>query len=449
MPRLARWLFNSFWAAAQLSLTISDCVHLLNPGSPFHAALLNCLPPLLKAEWDEILRAHGSEATRILESTRNRLKPYFESDILRRMFGSKRNALDVHRMMKEGRIVLVNLSSQGRLSGQEADAIGGLIINEVLAVARSLPYGQRYPTYLLLDEFQRFVGRDLEEALPEVRQLQIRLILAHQSFSQLQRGDHDLTSLIFQAQSRMIFGVQGEDADLLAHELGSITFNPKIIKDELYTRRQMQKGHRIVELSSWSEAQAAAENWQKSFGKNWADQKRETRDVRDFKDATVSEGDSRGGNEQDAKGGGTTRTSTVGTHQQLVPNMEEFVELTTRSYYSFDELMNLWARDIRNRKTGETFLRVADDDNIYDVKVKRSTPGHLQWNMETLRREFPQAMDDVERFVEANFQSDFFASPQVIDQEAEKRLAEVVATVIVVRQAPTTEAAASPADPLS
>src|SRR2546422_1053502 len=77
MPRLARWMFNAFWAAAQLGLTISDCVHLLNPGSPFHSSLLYCLPPLLKAEWDEILRAHGSEATRILESTRNRLKPYF------------------------------------------------------------------------------------------------------------------------------------------------------------------------------------------------------------------------------------------------------------------------------------------------------------------------------------------------------------------------------------
>ena len=121
---------------------------------------------------------------------------------------------------------------------------------------------------------RQFVGRDLEEALPEVRQLQIRLILAHQSFSQLVRGNHDLTSLIFQAQSRMIFGLQGEDADLLAHELGSITFDPKRIKDEMYTRRQMQKGHRMVELTGWSEAAAAAANWQKSYGSNWSRQRR-------------------------------------------------------------------------------------------------------------------------------------------------------------------------------
>lgn len=449
MPRLARWMFNAFWAAAQLGLTISDCVHLLNPGSPFHASLLYCLPPLLKAEWDEILRAHGSEATRILESTRNRLKPYFESDILRRMFGSKRNHLDVFRMMKEGRIVIVNLSSKGRLSGQEADAIGGLIINEILAIARSLPFGERYPTYLLLDEFQRFVGRDLEEALPEVRQLQIRLILAHQSFSQLQRGDHDLTSLIFQAQSRMIFGVQGEDADLLAHELGSITFDPKKIKDELYSRRQMQKGHHIVELTGWSDSESQADNWQKAYGTNWADQKRETRDVYDYSNATISRGDSTGRNEQEGKGGSLTRGRTTSTHQQLVANMEEFLELTMRSYYSFDELVNLWARDIRNRKVGEAFLRLSDDANIYDVKVKRSVPGHLQWDMNTLRREYPQALDDVEKFIEENFRSDFFTSPQMIDQETKKRLEAIASPAINVNQVPALESSAVLDDPLS
>ncbi len=426
MPRLARWLFNSFWAAAQLGLTISDCVHLLNPGSPFHASLLACLPPLLKAEWDEILRSHGSEASRILESTRNRLKPYFESDILRRMFGSKRNYLDVLRMMKEGKIVIVNLASKGRLSPQEADAIGGLIINDILATTRALPYGERYPTYLLLDEFQRFVGRDLEEALPEVRQLQIRLILAHQSFSQLLRGDHDLTSLIFQAQSRMIFGVQGEDADLLAHELGSITFDPKKIKDELYSRRQMQKGNRIIELRGWSDSQTQADNWQKSYGTNWADQKRETRDPYDYSNASVSKGDSRGRNDQQGTGGSMARGSTTSRHEHLVPEFEQFVELTMRSYYSFEELKAMWARDIRNRNTGEAFLRLAGDPTIYDVMVKRSTPGHLQWDMEVLRREYPQAMEDVAKFIEANFRSDFFTSPQAIDQEAKKRLEAIV-----------------------
>jgi hypothetical protein len=95
MPRLARWTFNAFWAAAQLGLTISDCVHFLMPGSPYHEPLLNMLPPRLKAEWEDIMRSRSAKATRILESSRNRLKPYFESDILRRMFGTSESRLDV------------------------------------------------------------------------------------------------------------------------------------------------------------------------------------------------------------------------------------------------------------------------------------------------------------------------------------------------------------------
>lgn len=432
MPRLARWLFNSFWAAAQLGLTISDCAHLLMPGSPYHASLLNCLPPMLKAEWAEIQRAQGNEASRILESTRNRLKPYFESDILRRMFGSKRNYLDVLRFMREGKIVLLNLSPRNRLSAQEADAIGGLVINSVLAAARSLPFGERNPTFLLLDEFQRFVGRDLEEALPEVRQLGIRLLLAHQSFSQLERGDHDLTSLIMQAQSRMVFGVQGEDADLLANELASIAFDPKRVKEELYSRRQLLKGHKLIELHSWAEAQNDSAQWSKDFGQGWTSNENESR--RDGSgDRVKGEGQTHSKNERKGEGGSSGQSSTHTRQQHLVPEHEEFLELVTRSYYSFEEEKNIWARNIRNLRTGEAFLRLVDDPTLHSVLVKRSAPGHLNWNASMLREDFPEALEDVERLVEKNFQSEFFASPEVIDREAQLRLEAILRRPVVLQ----------------
>lgn len=426
MPRLARWLFNSMWACAQLGLTVSDAAHLLMPGSPFHTALLTALPPMLKAEWQEIHRSHGAEASRILESTRNRLKPYFESDILRRMFGSTRNHLDVHRMMREGKIVLINLASRNRLSPQEADAIGGMVINEVLATARGLRPEERSPTFLLLDEFQRFVGPDLVEALPEVRQLELRLILAHQSFSQLVRGDIDLTSMIFQAQSRMIFGLQGEDADTVARELASLTFDPKRIKDELYVSRQRQKGHRVVELASWGASDAAAENWSKEWGSGWSSQDSRARREGTFGKDVLSGASGKSGSEAEKKGGGTTQTTTRGSHEQLVPVVEDFEELATRSYYSFDEMMQVWARDVRHRRTGECYLRLVDDPAVYDVRVKRSAPGHLSWDAKTLREELPEILEDVELLLEQNFASDFFTSPQQIDREAQTRLESVL-----------------------
>ena len=266
MPRLARWTFNAFMAAAKLGLTISDCSHFLLPGSQYHRPLLELLPEPLKAQWDEIMQSRSQEAMRILDSSRNRLRPYFDSDILRRMFGSTQSRLDVLRMMREGRIVIVDLSPRNRLGEQLANTIGALLINEVIAQVRSLPRDVRYPTYMFLDEFQNFVGPDLEAALPELRNLGLRLILSHQGFSQLERGDYDMTSIIFQAQSRMIFGVQGEDADLLAHEVASIKFDAKKIKEELYTTRQIKTGHHKEILRGWGTSRQTQSSWSDATG---------------------------------------------------------------------------------------------------------------------------------------------------------------------------------------
>ena len=318
------------------------------------------------------------------------------------------------------KIVILNLAPGNRLPEQVADAIGGLVINEVLTTARSLPLGMKYATYLFLDEFQRFVGPDLESAIPEMRQLGVKLILSHQSFSQLERGDTDLTSLIFQAQSRMIFGVQGEDADLLAHELASLQFDPRKIKDEWYSRRQRQAGHRLVELESWSDSSSNAENWSKTIGQNWSHTDQSSMGV------IRSRSDSRGSNDGQGEGGAHTTSSSRSKNQQLVPVLEDYLELATRTYVSFDESLRVWARDIRNLSRGRALVRLVDDSRLYDVDVKRSAPGHLAWDTATLRREMPEVYDDVERMIEKNFQSALFTSPQEIEAKQRDRLQRIV-----------------------
>ncbi len=430
MPRLARWTFNAFWAVAQLGLTIADSVHLLMPNSPYHGPLLRCLPAALQAEWGEVIGARGSRALELLDSSRNRLKPYYESSILRRMFGSSRNHFDVLRFMREGRIVLLNLAPRGRIPTQVADAIGAMVLNEVIATARSLPDDIRYPTYLLLDEFQNFVGPDIESALPEVRQLGLKLILSHQSLSQLKRGDHDLTSMIFQAQSRMVFGLQGEDADLIANELASIEFDPKRIKEENYGRRQRIAGHRLVELASWSDSQTEATSWNQNYGTNWSAHESVSHGL--LRD-TLADGKGSGGTEARGQGASNGRSSTHGAHEQLVPIHEDFTELTNRSYYTFEEQRSLWASKIRKLKTGRCILRLVDDDALHDVDVKQSKAGYLAWDLQRIHRHLPQVIDSLHQLKEKNFQSDIFVSPESIDREVQHRLDSVVRPPITLQ----------------
>lgn len=435
MPRLARWTFNSFWAAAQLGLTIADCVHFLMPGSDFHTSLLNVLPQRLKAEWEDINNPRSqSEAVRILESSRNRLKPYFESDILRRMFGSTENRMNIAEFMRDGKIVLIDLAPRNRLASQLANTIGALMLNEIIATSRNLPLGQRYPAYIFLDEFQNFVGPDLEQALPEVRQLGLRFLLSHQSFSQLKRGDYDLTSMIFQAQSRLLFGVQGEDADILAQELAAIMYDPDRIKDELYTRRQLNAGHTLVELSSWSDAEAESKQWKKDFGSNWSEGNSRARRYADPLDSALhTSNTSRGSSERTGEGSGQTSTHTRGGHQTLLPEYRDFDELSTRSYRSSEEQRSIWARDVRNLPTGHALMRLVDEPKLHHVKVKRSAPGYLRYNLDTIATKFPAVIDRMEELLEHNFQSDIFRSAADIDREAEERLRAVCQRKIVLQ----------------
>ena len=173
MPRLARWTFNAFWAAAQLGLTIADCAHFLMPGSRYHQALLRCLPEGLQAR---VERDHRGAGIEVAANSSNRPEtassPTSRATSCGACSARPQSRLDVLRFMREGRIVLLNLAPKNRLPTQLADAIGGLVLNEVLATAQvAARWDVRYPTYLLLDEFQNFVGPDIESALPEVRQL--------------------------------------------------------------------------------------------------------------------------------------------------------------------------------------------------------------------------------------------------------------------------------------
>jgi hypothetical protein len=361
------------------------------------------------------------------------MKPYFESDILRRMFGATQSRLDVLRFMREHKIVILNLAPRNRLSTQLADTIGALVLNEVLATARSLPRTVRFPTYVLLDEFQNFVGPDIEAALPEVRQLGLRLVLSHQSLSQLERGDYDLTSMIFQAQSRLIFGVQGEDADTLAHELASIKYDPKRIKDEMYSKRQLVTGHRVVELASWSQAQAHAEQWRRDYGTNSSTNQNISRPERHYDDSVRADGKGFGSSQREGKSGGVTDTHTRGAHESLVPEYEQFMERTTRTFYTFEEQKNIWASAVRNYPTGSALLRLVNDRTLYEVDVKRTAPGHLAWDVQTLAEELPEVLEDLDRLVEENFRSEFFVAPEVIDREMHERLQSVLHPAITVQ----------------
>ena len=412
-PRLMQWSYRAMCSMAAMGYPISMSRFLLHPGSQEHHALLSKLPEEIRHHWQEILNAKGSEATRILESTRNRFDPFYESVVLRRMFGSTESHFDVERMIRERKIVIVNVAPMGRIPSQLGGTIGSLIVNEILETARNMTtqYGRKSvePTYLLLDEFQRFAASpDIEDALPTVRQLGLRLILAHQSFSQLVQGDTDLTNMIWQARSRLMFANSAEDADVIANELAVLTFDRFRIKQQLSNKRQVVTGYRKewLESEGVSDTHSDGASEQFAFGYSSA-----VGDTSSSQGQQVSRRDTTGSNRNHGTGSNSSdsRSHNRGRSQSLVPIHETQEEVSSITFESFDEHRLEWMKLVRQLKTGEAFGRFVDDERLYHLNIHydpvRQTPSQQQRLQELLQR---------------NFEQDIFISADAADRLAEQ-----------------------------
>lgn len=435
MPRLRQWCFNSFFAVAAMGLPLAAVQYLLHPGSDEHEAMLRRLPERLKPVWAEILNSRGSERVRILESTRNRLAPFFDSGILRRMFSSIENRFDVPSLIRERRIVVINLAGYGRLDRHIGHTIGGLFVNEIIQRAMNLPPRVVDPTVLLLDEFQHFVSPDLYDALPIIRQVGLRLIFGHQSFSQLIRGDVDMSGLVWQARSRLMFANDAEDADLIAHELATITYDPWRLKEVLKTFRQRITGHRrewvksVGRTSTTSHAtdisESASTGWRSGESRNPS---------ADFPTTSTGEESSttRGRSTKEATSDGQSE----GRSETLVPIHEDFYETSSKTYFGFDEQRTLWAQLVRAKRTGEAFGKFKDDPRLYDIAINH----HPLPDTPTLLRR-------VEELKAQNFASDLFRSKSDVEQEADALRRQILGEPKIILASGGPAAASPPAPP--
>ena len=67
---------------------------------------------------------------------------------------------------------------------------GVLLVNELVTAAKSrhdTAQARRRPFYLYIDEFGRFISRDIARALEETRKYGLHFILAHQHLAQLEK----------------------------------------------------------------------------------------------------------------------------------------------------------------------------------------------------------------------------------------------------------------------
>jgi hypothetical protein len=205
-PRLERFLTNVLYACGVRvneqgdHLGLGDALILLDTAHPQHEGVYSTIAPRLPSEirsdFEKVRGSKPRQQEDWVESTINRLRSFLSPAVKSLFAGEARMTLNFRSIIEKQAVILVNLRRTRSFTLDQGNAIGGLVINEILEAAQIASRTARQPFYLFIDEASRFVGQDLIDALAQFRKMKLSLCLAVQDLSSLQLRDIDMTSKV-------------------------------------------------------------------------------------------------------------------------------------------------------------------------------------------------------------------------------------------------------------
>lgn len=187
--------------------------------------------PIVKAFWDKQMAQTGQrEKQEMIPYFAAKFGQFYTNSLIRNIVGQTRSSFDVAKCMKEGKILLMNLS-KGLIGDINAQLLGMIAVSkiQVAAMRRQRESKEdRKDFFLYIDEFQNFVTPSIESILSEARKYRLGLILAHQYIDQLEKdsklsGNVSLKGAIFGNVGTMMFYKIGpQDAEVCAKEMAPV-----------------------------------------------------------------------------------------------------------------------------------------------------------------------------------------------------------------------------------
>lgn len=183
----------------------------------------NLQDPVVKGFWvNEFARYSQKFETEATAAIQNKVGQFVTNPLIRNILGQSRSAIDMRKIMDEGKILIVNLS-KGKIGEDNSALLGAMIITKLQLAAMSrvdIPESARKDFYLYVDEFQNFATDSFANILSEARKYRLCLILAHQYIRQLVHdANTKVRDAIFGNVGTMVsFRVGAEDAEFLEKE---------------------------------------------------------------------------------------------------------------------------------------------------------------------------------------------------------------------------------------
>jgi len=207
--------------------TIVDVPRLFSDETFQKATIAKLTNPILKQWWrDEFKALSGSNRGDILGYFTSKFSPMVTAPQVRNVLGQSRSTIDLSRIMNDGKILLVNLSS-GMIGRTNSHFLGSLLVSRLLWTALNRakdPIATRRPFGLYVDEFQNFISDSFEQILSEARKYGLSLTIAHQHLDQLRslgRISNRIERAVLGNVGTMISFRLGGDAAFMAQEFGN------------------------------------------------------------------------------------------------------------------------------------------------------------------------------------------------------------------------------------
>lgn len=172
--------------------------------------------PVVKNFWvNEFASWNDKFANEAVAPVLNKVGAFTANPLIRNIIGQPKSAMDLRKIMDEGKILIVNLS-RGQIGEDNAAILGAMMVTKIQLAAMgraNVPLEQRRPFYLYVDEFQNFATDSFATILSEARKYALYLTVANQYVSQMPETVRD--AVFGNVGSMVSFRVGAEDGRVL------------------------------------------------------------------------------------------------------------------------------------------------------------------------------------------------------------------------------------------
>ncbi len=156
--------------------------------------------------------------TEAVAPIQNKVGQFLSSSTIRNIVGQPKSTLDIEKIMNEGKILLVDLST-GKIGEDNSALLGSMLITKVQLAAMqraTMAESERRDFYLYVDEFQNFATESFAVILSEARKYRLNLVLTNQYIAQMPEV---VAKAVFGNVGTMVsFRVGAQDASFLVRE---------------------------------------------------------------------------------------------------------------------------------------------------------------------------------------------------------------------------------------